>query len=79
MEGLLTDGRGPREGKAGEDRESAMPTRHPGRDVQSSSGHRHLEVRAGVGAGNSHLRSVRKGIACKVNGQDELNHGVMIK
>lgn len=68
-----------REGKAEEDRESAMPTRHLRRDVQSSSGHRRLEVRAEVRAGNSHLRSVRKGTAFKVIGQDELNHGMMIK
>lgn len=66
---------GAREGKAGEDRESAMPTRHPRRDVQSSPGHRHLEVRAG----NSHLRSVRQVIAFKLIGQDEFNHGMMIK
>lgn len=51
-----------------------MPTRHPRRDAQSSSGHRHLEVRAKVSAGNINLGSVGKGMAFKV-----IEHGVVIK
>lgn len=54
-----------------------MPTGHPSRGAQSSSGYRHLEAKEEVGAGKRILESVSKEMALKVTEQDELNHRTM--
>lgn len=63
---------GERPRQAEEDGESVVPARHPSRDAQSSSGYRHLQLRAEVSAGNISVESASKGMALKVTEQDEL-------